>query len=187
VTTHVRQQWRRRNLWFGVGVALVSLALYIGWAWINDVTVDAVGLGIAAAGPFVLAFVWWVIWFRFRAPGFVLDQYKGYFDRANPPSPWSVAVEVQAERIALRLLLTKRYTAGPEISSASCRMTIGDLNLVSDAKSGPVTQEKGLEWMYPRDFPNAVWPIERGTYEAACEVRIADGSSHTIGARVKVR
>lgn len=171
-----------------MGLALASLALYVGWASISDVKVDTVGLAIAAVGPSLLVVVWWVLWFRFRAPGFVLDEYKRYYDQLNPPSPWSVAVDVQEDerKIALRLLLNNRYTAGPEITSASCRMTIGDLNLVSGTKSGRVTHDRGLEWIYPRDFPNAVWPIERGTHEAACEIMTTDGSSSTIGARVRI-
>ena len=182
-------KWARGlNLRVSIPLWLLSPAVYILWGLLRGRSLDWVGFVVVALGPPLLFTLATFVVLVHRGPAHVFDYYKSEYDRANPPLPFVVAIHViDDEQVAIRLLLSGG-TGEVLLDEVSCEVVVGAVRPHSvTSKSGSVSTTQPIEFSYPDEFANAVWPLPDGVYEVGCKVQSATPEFNgTVGQQFRI-
>lgn len=169
--------WVRPRVTSRLAPANLALSLLLGiggvfvyWVWsrIWNTPFDPVGFWALVIPPTIYVAGTWA-YYRTKAPAQVFEAQRRQLQQYNPPIPWVVAVEVAEEerRITVRLVLSDRHTGTTTIDSATCFFALEQVRpACTTPKSGNVGEGKSIQWDYPAEFSNPVWPLPDGQYEA---------------------
>jgi hypothetical protein len=190
VLQHVKNRLAPTDLAVTLGLGLGAVLVYWAWAEVRNTAFDPVGLW-ALIVPLAAYVVGTWAYYRTKAPAQLFEQQRQQLEQLNPPIPWAVAVEVAEEerRITVRLLLRSGTTGTTTIDSATCFFDVGEVRpTCRSPKSGKVGDGKSIQWDYPAEFNNPVWPLPDGQYAVGVD-RITspslDGSA-TIGGQFQI-
>lgn len=188
---HVRGQVRHSAKRHGLGSALVlsvcGVAAYVLWGEVRDVIVDPLGLLFAAVAPTVAWTAGSWIWHRMQGPRSLAISFINLYC-GQPLCPFTAASRQTYDGIRFTLALSKRHSSTElSVSSALCLVSLPQHHQAKSKQLGPtnVSDESETVLIYPDDFTNAQWPLDRGRYEAQWHVDF-QGKQWTFGHQFKV-
>lgn len=155
----MRQHSTARDVVIAMASAVSGPLLYWWWTARRDVEVDVPGLIFSAVGSVVISLsVMWA-YFHWKARIKVLGDIQHFREQQDPSLQLATSYHVTEDGITLKLYSPG---VGRRLQSVFCAFAV-DGNECRTGDLGPVDVGV-LEITYPKDFPNASWPLPKGKH-----------------------